>query len=384
MRNRVVRLFMVLLLLGAAAGGAYVVRADVAPSPEEGATRELDQDTDRLLTLVGDLAATQAAYVAPTADSSQALERVPNLLREVMSVSGHLAASLHSDEAGKSLRTFVDETSALAHADASAREHLLLGDTETAAQVIFGDAREATRAMTTALVALRAAERQGRLASTASDAGRSGTILAIVAALWAGGLIVLALIPAAPRTTTAGAEASAAAARSPAAITPDLSAVATLCGEIAKVETATQLSALLARAVTVLDANGIVVWMSAGDTLHPVAAAGSPAIPLSRLTPIDRHEVHYAASAWTRGSIETTATSPGEPGVLAIPLFAGAVAKGVLAVELQSPAMESPTVRALATLIAAQLSTVVTGSSSQASGIGNQKPGEDPRALSSA
>jgi len=371
MRNRVVRLFIVLLLLGAAAGGAYVVRADVAPSPDEGATRQLDQHTDRLLTLVGDLAATQAAYVAPTADSAQALERVPDLLREVMSVSGRIAASLHSDEAGKSLRTFVDGTSALAHADAGAREHLLLGDTQTAAQVIFGDAREATRAMTTALVALRAAERQGRLASTASDAGRSGTILAIVAALWAGGLIVLALIPAAPRATTAGAEAS-----------PDLSAVATLCAEIAKVETATQLSTLLARAVTVLDANGIVVWMSAGDTLHPVAAAGSPAIPLKRLTPIDRHEVHCATSAWTRGSIETTATGPGEPGVLAIPLFAGAVAKGVLAIELQSPAVDSPTVRALATLIAAQLSTVVTGSSSQASG-GNQESA-GARALSSA
>src|SRR5688572_5443097 len=347
MRNRVVRLFIVLLLLGAAAGGAYAARADIAPSPEDGATRELDEDTDRLLTLVGDLAATQAAYLAPTADSAQALERVPGLLREVMSVSGHLAASLHSDEAGRSLRAFVDETAALAHADARAREHLLLGDTQTAAHAIFGDAREATRAMTTALVALRVAERQGRLASTESDAGQSGTVLAIVAALWAGGLIVLALIPAAPRTKTADAEAPAAAAPSPAGITPDLSAVAALCAEIAKVETATQLSTLLARAVTVLDANGIVVWMSAGDTLHPVAAAGSPSIPLSRLSPIDRHEVHHAVSAWTRGSVETTATSPGAPGVLAIPLFAGAVAKGVLAVELPSPAMQSPTVRAL-------------------------------------
>ena len=385
MRNRVVRLSIVLLLVGAAAGGAYIVRADIAPSVEEGATRELDQQTDRLLTLVGDLTATQVAYFAPSPDYEQALERVPGLLREVMSVSGHVAASLRSDEAGAQLRTVVDETSALAHADASAREHLLVGDMQMAAHVIFGDGRRATRAITEAVLALRAAERQSRIMSAASDVGKSGKVLAAVAALWAVGLIVLALVPAAARKPTVADNVIDAGPPADAA----LPAAAELCAQIARVETATQLIPLLERAVTVLGADTIVVWMSAGETLHPVATAGTAAIPSTRRSSIERADSHPVATAWAHGSLETRAGEEGEPGVLAMPLFAGALARGVLSVHLRGPLLESPTVRAIATLIAAQLSTVVAGG--QESAIGNresgstgQEPGTATRALSSA
>lgn len=371
MHNRLVRLLVVLLLLGAAAGGVYVVRQAGGQQGElSSSASERDAQVDRLMALVSELSAAQAGYVAPDSDPGAALERFPTLLREATSVTGRLAATPAIADAGEAVRALVDATSALAQADARAREHLLTGDVQSATMVILDDARQATLAMTWALVDLRASDHE----VVPPPADRSQTVLAVVALVWTGGLLLLALTPGSRRVEPIAMTTDPAPALPVMApLSPQVARTAELCSQMARVEQATELTALLERAVTILDADNVVVWMASGERLHPVATAGDTVELL--LVPLSRHDGHPAVTAWTRREVAEVPPAPEDPGtqagrdeirtsVIAIPLYSGSQVRGALTVVFQAG---DASTRACAMLIAAQLSTIVTGAPQPAS-----------------
>jgi hypothetical protein len=293
--------------------------------------------------------------------------------------AGELSALVTSPAAIKEIQAFADAASRLAQADADARDHLLVGDVQSAAHVIFGRAGAATEEMSTALGRLREAERIA-IAEQAGSSGlseRSRAILGGVGVLWLVVTFVFAVVPAGPRTaaertasapggdehqvrhTLTGSPVITDAGLGAASI--DVGAAADLCTEIARVESTDALNGLLSRAVTLLDADGIVVWIESAEQLFAAASAGYPPDTVARLVPINRDDEHAVAAAWREAATETVDGSSGADGAMAIPLFSGANCFGVFAVELKPGRERDVNTRAVARLLAAQLATVVGG-----------------------
>jgi hypothetical protein len=281
----------------------------------------------------------------------------------------------------------VEASSTLAQADAEAREHLLLGDVESASYVIFGKAGNATQAMMAALGRLRDLERAKVHSETTTISDRTRMMVGGVAALWVVALLAFALVP--PRRRTAAPPAGTRdsglgrrkapepgsdtglqplgvtgleARKAPESLPIDLDAAADLCTEIGRVESRGALHGLLTRAVTLLDADGIIVWLESSGQLFAAAAAGYPPDTLARLGPIAWNDAHAVAAAWREAATETVdATSEGD-GAVVVPLFSGATCFGVFAVELKPGREQDAVTRAVARLLAAQLAVVVGGS----------------------
>jgi hypothetical protein len=378
MRNRVARLLVVAALVASAAGAASVVRAELTPAapahPED-----FDRRIDRLHALVVETMRVEAAYVAPGQDPAPALARFPEAFNEISTRAGELSTLVRSPGAVREVRVFAEATSRLARADAEAREHLLLGDVQSAAHVIFGKGGTASQEMTTALAHVRDLERARILAENPviglSD--RSRIILGSVAALWVIVLSVFAVVPSRGRSTPhqslpethreARAEPPPGAPAGPdvaPATQIDLEAAADLCTAIARVDSTAALNGLLERAVTLLEADGLIVWVESSGRLFAVAAARYPPDTLARLAPISREDPHAVAAAWREAATETVDATSEAGGAVAVPLFSGDRCFGVLAVELKPGLEQDAGTRAVVRLLAAQLTTVVGGTPS--------------------
>jgi hypothetical protein len=169
MRNRFVRLCVFAALVASAAGAALIVRSELASATSR-PPGDIDVRVDQLHALVVETMRAEAAYVAPGQNPTPALLRFPEAVSEISLRAGELSALITSPAAIQEIRTFAEAASRLAQADAEARDHLLVGDVQTAAQVIFGKAGAATEEMALALGRLREAERTA-IAREAASAG---------------------------------------------------------------------------------------------------------------------------------------------------------------------------------------------------------------------
>jgi transcriptional regulator with XRE-family HTH domain len=117
---------------------------------------------------------------------------------------------------------------------------------------------------------------------------------------------------------------------------PDLMAVAHLCSELARVQTTTDVPPLLGEMSKILDAIGVILWI-----WDPIA---------SELRP-----------AFTHGySDRVVAQLPRvDNGALAVPLMGPSSCAGVLAIELPERREDKESIRAYATILAAQLATLI-------------------------
>lgn len=147
----------------------------------------------------------------------------------------------------------------------------------------------------------------------------------------------------------------------PAPSGPDLMAAAALCTELGRVETKDDVRPLLQDAARILDATGLVVWVwdSLAEELRPSLAHGYSDKVLAQL-PILRADADNATAAAFR-SAQTYAIDGGDHGsaALVVPLLTPAGCAGVLAMELQPGSERTTSVRAVATIFAAQLAQLV-------------------------
>jgi hypothetical protein len=139
----------------------------------------------------------------------------------------------------------------------------------------------------------------------------------------------------------------------------DLQAAAEICGELARVSDAEQLSTLLERSARVLNASGLIVWLGDGDVLFPVASWGYDARVLSRITSIPRDAANLTASAYRSSAARLSSADHASPAAFGVPLVGPSGPVGVLSGEVPGADRVSDDTTALAAIIAAQLVTLV-------------------------
>jgi hypothetical protein len=174
--------------------------------------------------------------------------------------------------------------------------------------------------------------------------------------------------PAATGGKSATPPPAAAAAQQAPPATPSLREAAVICTELGRASQSIEVSNLLARAAKVLDASGAIVWIASPDgrDLHPVASAGYDERLLARIGAIPRTANNVTAHAIRTGTARTSPRAEQSAAALAIPLLTPLGAVGVLSAEFKSLAEVDEHRLAVATIFAAQLSSVVGARSNTA------------------
>jgi transcriptional regulator with XRE-family HTH domain len=142
---------------------------------------------------------------------------------------------------------------------------------------------------------------------------------------------------------------------------PDLSAAAHLCTQLGRVEDTREAAPLLQSAARILEALGLIVWVwdPQASELKPALAHGYSDTVLARLPRVRRDTDNATASAFRSAQTCVVNSSDRTSGALVIPLMTPMGCVGVLALELQHGSEQRESVRALATMFAAQLASLV-------------------------
>jgi hypothetical protein len=145
------------------------------------------------------------------------------------------------------------------------------------------------------------------------------------------------------------------------AITPDLPATAALCADFARVAESRELSRLLERASTLLDARGIVLWMAddGGAALRPAVSHGYSAQTLARMGTLDRQADNATAEAFRTGELRVVEGDAQADGAIVAPLPTPGGCVGVMSVEVRRGGESNRAVQAVAAILAAQIATLV-------------------------
>ena len=150
-------------------------------------------------------------------------------------------------------------------------------------------------------------------------------------------------------------------ASAPAVAEADLSTVAHLCTQFGRVLEIREVAPLLESAARILDAVGLIVWVWDPRTtaLKPALAHGYPDEMLARFPKVRRDMDNATAASFRSGQTRIVNGSDLASGAVVVPLLTPAVCVGVLAVELRHGGEQKESVRALATILAAQLAIFV-------------------------
>jgi hypothetical protein len=159
--------------------------------------------------------------------------------------------------------------------------------------------------------------------------------------------------PAAPAQATALPAATA---------TVSLNEASRVCAELARVTSAADIPALLARVAAVIEARGVIVWVADdhGVALYPLFTHGYPQSVVMRLGTLSADANNATAAAWRAGDLTVVEGAGSAPGAIVAPIVTSQGCAGVLAAELAAGGEARDDVRAMAVIFAAQLATVVT------------------------
>jgi hypothetical protein len=147
-----------------------------------------------------------------------------------------------------------------------------------------------------------------------------------------------------------------------------LKAAADLATDFGRVQDLGDLKQLIARAASLTDASGVVVWLgnSQGGDLRPVLTHGySPAV-VTRLAPVPRSANNAAAAAYRSGTLQVVPSQPFSSGAIVAPILGPDGCIGALSAEFRGAEASEP-VQAFAAIVAAHLAGVLAASPEQAS-----------------
>jgi hypothetical protein len=141
----------------------------------------------------------------------------------------------------------------------------------------------------------------------------------------------------------------------------DFPELASLCVDLARVSDTRALPSLLDRAATLLDASGIILWIADPDgrELNPIFAQGYPQQLVNRLGTIPRDAENATAAAFRTSLLQTVKADEISPGAIAAPLVTSGGCVGVMAAEVRHENERQELTLAAATIVAAQLATLV-------------------------
>lgn len=397
MSHRAVRItLLVIALLAQALVGYKVWDIQTQANADRAAAREFDRLATAEIVAAAELRAAQEAYVAAGQGEPFWMGKVASLWQAANERIATVRARARTPEGSAALEAATELFTDFEQMDKRAREYVRAGQRLSASDLIFGDGVEITTKIAGRLEDARARE-SGAVETTLAAhrrlqaillASGAGATMIVLALLVPGsrvpqtpgvpGVFDVASTGAAGRATDLGHLAAPSGASlgdlildpvalspgggSSPRIVPDLGAAAQLCADLARVEETGELAGLLARAASVLDASGIIIWMPEGARagLRPVLAHGYSAQTLGKMGTLARDAENATAAAFRAGQLRTVAGDAFSSGAIVVPLVTSAGCIGVMAAEVRNGAETEPNERALATILAAQLSTLIT------------------------
>jgi hypothetical protein len=356
--------------------------------------RALDVRAREATTALADLRVAQQAYVAEGQGVDFWMPKVASLHDSIAGTLAAMRQSPVSNGASTALDEAVATVAEFGDIDRRTRDYITGDEKLMAADVIFTEGGEAAANAARQIETARLAEQQS--ADLVEAALRKKEALAAGAAAGFAVLVVLLLAPrprvevaepvttglsiapasvaaSVPRTTVApkAPKAAPAAQRAQALETVAarhtiaLKAAASLATEFGRVRDADEMTRLLGRAATLMDASGVVIWLgtTTGAELAPMLAHGYGAQALSRMPRVPRSADNAAAAAYRTGQMQIVLARPGgNPGALVAPILAAEGCIGALSAEIQGGGEASESVQALSAIVAAHLATVLADS----------------------
>jgi len=380
-RLRVVLLFSVLVLQAVAV--YRLIQTDRGVEQVDRRSRDFDLRVRQALVTLAELSAAQQAYVAAGQGVDFWTGRVSTLLRTLEQDLSALRRDAQSSDSARALGIAGDLARGLAQIDTRAREYLQGQQTVMASDLVFGEGLESATSCAARIDEARVREVEASDAEHARLRQLQMYLLAGTLAVGLLGLLILLPVgrtpedldvvpdraavpahganPAFDSTARHDLPSSAAPEATPPSLLPDLLATARLCSDFGRVSQARELPALLARAAAVLNAAGIIVWVAdpADGSLRPALSHGYPAEALARISKLSRDADNATAEAYRSGQLQTVGGSRTAPGALVAPLLAPTGCVGVMAAEIRAGKEADQHVQALATILAAQLASLV-------------------------
>ena len=420
MKNRIVRLALVVLAVGAqAAAGFFVFQQEQLQAAARRRLATLSHDTARVEAMVGEMRGAQSGVVAYGQDPAYWVPKVAALLQDGMAALGRIDRAWLAAEAAQDLSAATDALAAFGRTTDRVRDLLATEQPLTASALTFG---EAAQQLSTAAGALATVAASQGLAVERQGARQRE--LEAYALLGAAGFTLLALLTLLPRARVPAAEspdlavpvaglglalATASASEvevdrpgrggfdldiprvggAPADPLPeqphepeveivndlqresqlrlnteaqvDLAETAKLCGDLARIRDSAELPGILARAAEILDASGIVLWIAApgGSDLRPASSYGYSEHVMAKMKALPVAAGNAVSVAFRGGRTEIVHGSRDRNGAIVCPINATGGCVGAMAAEIRHGAEASAAVQSVAAIICAQLASLV-------------------------
>jgi CHASE3 domain sensor protein len=390
MKSMAVRAALLCLFVGASSGAAYVLwTGESLARRDADAARQFANAAFAVAHNVMELRAAQQGYVA-AGQGEFWIGKAAETSNQLRAALDSLRAQAASPEAQSSIDNAASALADFERMDRRARDYTRNGHRLLASDLIFADGLESTGAMVASLNQARTAEFQARDAAVRATRRTEALALALAGLV---SLAVVLLLARRPQVIVSRNEPAGTADHSPLATrdlrpelhasapgrqetapqpapTPalDIAEIATLCTDLARVADTRALPTILGRAASVLDAPGIVLWIADPDgrELSPIVTHGYSQKMVTRLGTILRDAENATASAFRTSLMQTVDADAVSNGAIAAPLVTPAGCVGVMAAEVLHEGEKDAGKLAAATIVAAQLATLVGPPSTRA------------------
>jgi hypothetical protein len=382
MKNHSVRVVVFLVAVVFAAGAMYfIIAAEQRQDRQRAEERIVRGKSAALLGLISDLRAAQRSYVAIGQGHDFWVALVASLLPAAQMQVSELGGVLRAQPARDALESASVALENFSKLDARAQEHVSLNQMSAASDLIFSDGMELTDSAASAIESAQTQELQAyEAASKALRQRQAWTgMLGLVALV----IVAMLLVPVpTARATSAqpmaasGTDTKAGTAARPRQApavdqgpVPDLVETARLCTELGRVIETSEVPPLLAHAAKLLDAAGLVVWVSnrAGDELKPAFTHGYSEKVVAQMNNIPRDAQNATALAFRSAQPRAVAATNQAHGAFVVPLITPTGCVGVFAAELRHGNEQHDSTRALTMILGAQLATLVAAAPSSGS-----------------
>ena len=373
MNSRLIRLLIVIIGIFIGLTAAYFLKnIDADMIAQRAATDAAREQAAGLSSTIADIRGGQFAYVARGQGEAFWMSHVESLMPALQKQAAEFSKALTAPGAQAAFEPALAALENFRTLDAKVREFVQSGSSLLAADMIFSDGLEAMTTASTQVTAALREEVRHRNNSMASLRTRQLAVFGAAACAMFLLIVGLALPGAAAASAAKEPEVATAPAAEPvrfeaplpkarAAVTPKLLTTAQLCGELARVAESRQLPSLLERAAKVLDASGIIVWVAepSRQTLVPAISHGYEPKVVSRMGRIHRDANNAAAAAYRSSEVRTVPGDAFTSGAVIVPLMTSDGCVGVLSAEMKGGSEKDESARALATIFASQLATLV-------------------------
>jgi hypothetical protein len=376
MRARWVRLTSCVLAFAASGGAAFFIsHSEQHIARRRDSARSFSAAVRDVITAVSELRMSQAAYVATGQDVAFWAPKATAAADNVVSSVTLLRLTATTDVARAALDAAGATAALFAEIDGHAREYLEQGMPVMAGDVVLSDGWEASNALVGQIEKARAAEQQAADADEASQRRREAIAAAAAIAI---GLFVIVLMT--PRIKPAASSIALAESGLDAATSsvssredtlslasvrpagPSMRAISKLCTDFGRVDDIEGLKSLLGQAASLMDTNGLMVWVGTpdGSELQPALAHGYTQDMLAQMPTLRRSADNAAAAAFRTGKLQVVLAQEGSAsGAIVAPMLSSRGCVGVISAETRHGAETSESLQALAVIVAAQLAAIL-------------------------